>query len=103
MPSKGKTEFRQSEFRRLNFDNVEILVEFGHNVEILLEYGHIVEILVEFRQIVESPILSEFRRNFDNKTFCWILYCRYSYGISTTIFFAGYLIVEIPTDFRQYT
>jgi hypothetical protein len=69
----GKTEFRQKEFRHLNFDHVQIVVEFGQLSKFYYSFDNVVEFL----------LLPKFLWNYDN------------------IFFAGYFIVQFSSEFWQ--
>ena len=77
-------EFRQPEFGNLNFDNVERPLEFW-------QLSNFQWNLDNCRTSIGSSITLS---NFHN----W----RKSYGISTTIYFAGLFIVDFSKEFWQH-
>ncbi len=86
----GSMEFRQKEFRHLNFGNVQIVVEFRNMSKFYYNLDNVDEFLG----------LSKFLWNCDRVFFCWKFCCPFFIRIWTACMI--YIFVLLSTFHRQY-
>jgi hypothetical protein len=87
-------EFRQKEFRHLNFGNVEIVVEFRN----------MSKFYYNFDNVGEFPELSKFLWNYDRVFFLLeILLSIFHQNLDSVYDLHFCFIVDFPPEIRQYT